>query len=86
MTAQNGKRGGVLRTSAQRLAEAVALLQQGVELLTDLAADDAVTGCLRDVDFDTLAVAEREIRRLESRESAVRLCMLPVLDVDGRWA
>ena len=86
MTAQNGKRGGVLRTSAQRLAEAVALLQQGVELLTDLATDDAVTGCLRDVDFDTLAVAEREIRRLESRESAVRLCMLPVLDVDGRWA
>ncbi|MCL2595851.1 MAG: HNH endonuclease [Promicromonosporaceae bacterium] len=86
MTTQANKSGSESRTPAQRLGEAVALLRQGVELLTELAADDAQTGCLRNVDFDVLADAEREIRRLESRETAARLCMLPVLDIDGRWA
>ncbi|MCL2594642.1 MAG: HNH endonuclease [Promicromonosporaceae bacterium] len=86
MTTQVNSQSGLSRTSAQRLTEAVALLRQGVELLTELAADDSVGGCLRDIEFDVLADAEREIRRLESRETAVRLCMLPVLDTDGRWA
>ncbi|MCL2594826.1 MAG: HNH endonuclease [Promicromonosporaceae bacterium] len=86
MSIQADSQSSLSRTSAQRLTEAVALLRQGVELLTDLASDDATTGCLRDVDFDTLAAAEKEIRRLESREATARLCMLPVLDASGMWA
>ncbi|QAY64892.1 HNH endonuclease [Xylanimonas allomyrinae] len=68
--------------AAGRLAEGVALLSASVEVLTGLAA----SGDLHDISATILARAERQVRALEHRLSAVRLSILPVVEDDGAWA
>ncbi|MCL1900618.1 MAG: HNH endonuclease [Promicromonosporaceae bacterium] len=49
-------------------------------------ASEKGQACLRDVPFAELARMERALRRGEDRSRALRLAMLPLLDVEGSWA